>query len=253
MLIHTIHNKFLPKNQISIHSRSLTFLSIPLLLVITSFGFLLHKLYGVLAPYRDSGDLVAAAYSLGIAHPPGYGFYTIITKIGMLLFPFGNVAYRANFLSALWTSLAIGIFYCALRKFVRPASAVVALLIWIVSPAVIQLSIVSEMYSLNALLCSLVVFCLAHAISVKRDGHEGLTIQTVLFTLAFYIVGLGLNNQPTLVLILPGLLFYTWNLNHRVSNLFSLKQIAMVFIFGLIGFSLVFYYPIRSFQEPWID
>src|SRR4051812_3225264 len=86
------------------------------LCIVAVFGFLLRFSYGVLSPYRDSGDLVAAAASLGIAHPPGYAVYTLLSKIGFLLFPFANLAYRANFLSALWTSLTCALLYKILSK-----------------------------------------------------------------------------------------------------------------------------------------
>ena len=120
----------------------------PFLLIILTFGFLLKILYGTLAPYRDSGDLVASAFSLGIAHPPGYCFYTLLTKMGMLIFHLGNFAYRTNLLSSLWTSITVGILFMILRKSHHWSASLLALTIWFLSPSVIRLSIVSEMYSL---------------------------------------------------------------------------------------------------------
>ncbi|MCB0407393.1 MAG: DUF2723 domain-containing protein, partial [Bdellovibrionales bacterium] len=51
-------------------------------------------------PGGDSGELITVAYRLGVAHPPGYPLYTILAHL-MGYIPFGNVATRINFMSAL--------------------------------------------------------------------------------------------------------------------------------------------------------
>ena len=55
----------------------------------------------------DSGELIAAAYSLGIAHVPGHPLYVLIGKLFSFL-PLGNIAYRLNFMSAFFAALALG-------------------------------------------------------------------------------------------------------------------------------------------------
>ena len=86
------------------------------LLVLSSFGFLLTKVYGTLAPYRDSGDLAVSAVTLGIAHPPGYAFYTLLTHAGLQILRFGNRAYQVNLLSCLWTALAVAVLFSTLKR-----------------------------------------------------------------------------------------------------------------------------------------
>lgn len=46
---------------------------------------------------EDSGELITAAYTLGIAHPPGYPLWCILGKLFSLI-PLGNVAWRVNLL-----------------------------------------------------------------------------------------------------------------------------------------------------------
>jgi hypothetical protein len=53
----------------------------------------------------DSGELIVVARGLGIAHPPGVPLWTILAHLASLL-PFGNVAQRINFSSALFAALA---------------------------------------------------------------------------------------------------------------------------------------------------
>lgn len=59
----------------------------------------------------DSGELIAAAYSVGIAHPPGYSLYALFGKILTVLFPIANIAYRVNLLSAVFGSLTCVVLY----------------------------------------------------------------------------------------------------------------------------------------------
>src|SRR4051812_34333959 len=72
-------------------------------------GIFVLLIYGVtLCPSvggGDSGELATVAYTLGIAHPPGYPLYTLFGKLFTTL-PFGTVAWRVNLFSAVCGALA---------------------------------------------------------------------------------------------------------------------------------------------------
>src|ERR1051325_12030626 len=53
----------------------------------------------------DSGELMVAVKTLGVAHPPGFPIYLLLSHI-VALFPLGNVAVRINFASALFAAAA---------------------------------------------------------------------------------------------------------------------------------------------------
>jgi tetratricopeptide (TPR) repeat protein len=53
----------------------------------------------------DSGELIVAARSLGVAHPPGFPLYVLLAHIATLV-PIGSVAVRVNFASAFFACLA---------------------------------------------------------------------------------------------------------------------------------------------------
>jgi hypothetical protein len=55
----------------------------------------------------DGGDLIVAAYTLGVGHPPGYPAYTLLAHLFTLL-PWGSVAFRVNLLSAMGAAVAAG-------------------------------------------------------------------------------------------------------------------------------------------------
>ena len=51
-----------------------------LLVLFISFGVYLHTLTPTVG-FHDSGELITVAYTLGIAHPPGYSLYTLLSKV----------------------------------------------------------------------------------------------------------------------------------------------------------------------------
>ena len=53
----------------------------------------------------DSGELIVAARSLGVAHPPGFPLYVLLAHLATLI-PVGSVAVRVNFASALFAAFA---------------------------------------------------------------------------------------------------------------------------------------------------
>src|SRR5689334_4517186 len=60
--------------------------------------------------FVDSGELILAAKSLGVAHPPGFPLYVLLAHLATAV-PFGNVAARVNFLSALCAALAVAFLF----------------------------------------------------------------------------------------------------------------------------------------------
>ncbi|HWM26613.1 MAG TPA: DUF2723 domain-containing protein [Chthoniobacterales bacterium] len=56
----------------------------------------------------DSGELIVAARSLGVAHPPGFPLWVMLAHLVSLV-PFGSVAVRINFSSALFGALAAAV------------------------------------------------------------------------------------------------------------------------------------------------
>jgi hypothetical protein len=75
-------------------------------LVVFVASFALY--YCTLAPtvtLVDSGELILAARTLGVAHPPGFPLYVLLGHAASLI-PFGNIAVRLHLASALFAALA---------------------------------------------------------------------------------------------------------------------------------------------------
>jgi tetratricopeptide (TPR) repeat protein len=69
----------------------------------------------------DSGELIVAAYGLGVAHPPGVPLWIILAHLASLV-PFGDVAVRINFSSAFFAALACAMLSLAVAELTIIAS-----------------------------------------------------------------------------------------------------------------------------------
>src|SRR2546430_6917268 len=73
----------------------------------------------------DSGELIVVARGLGIAHPPGVPLWIILAHLASLV-PFGNVAQRINFSSALFGALACAMLTLVVAELIITASYLAA-------------------------------------------------------------------------------------------------------------------------------
>ncbi|HEX5491555.1 MAG TPA: DUF2723 domain-containing protein, partial [Candidatus Udaeobacter sp.] len=73
----------------------------------------------------DSGELILAAYGLGVAHPPGVPVWIMLAHIASLV-PIGNVAARINFSSAVFAALACAMVTLVVAEFLIMASGFAA-------------------------------------------------------------------------------------------------------------------------------
>jgi hypothetical protein len=73
--------------------------------------------------FWDAGELIAAAKSLGIPHPPGTPLFVMIAHVWAMLFPFGEYAFRTNLLSALLSAAGAGCFFLVAHESIRAMTA----------------------------------------------------------------------------------------------------------------------------------
>ena len=166
--------------------------------MVTALLFICYLLTAAPGPwYGDPSELVAAAYELGVAHPPGYSLYLLLGKVALLG---GGDAYRMNLLSALFAALSVGMFHLLLIRYTR--SSLVSLFAALsvgVSPLFWSLATVAEVYPLS------IALLLAVPLSAELlPGRRGLF-------LAAYAAGTGAAHHPMgLFFLIPiALLLYT--------------------------------------------
>lgn len=63
----------------------------------------------------DSGELITAAYVLGVAHPPGYPLFCLLGKLFSWL-PFANIAFRVNILAGFFGAGSVFMLYLFIKK-----------------------------------------------------------------------------------------------------------------------------------------
>ena len=147
---------------------------------------------------EDDGLFLMAGFHLGVAHPPGYPIHTLIVHLFTRL-PFGDPAVLGHLSSAVLGALACGAVYgCARLLRASPVPALAAAWLFGVSDQFWSQAIITEVYTLNALL-----FFAAYALVLlaARDPRRGWPLWC-----AAVAWGAGLaNHWPLTVLATPGL------------------------------------------------
>lgn len=166
--------------------------------------FSLFALYlSALCPTIYAGDsslFVAASFSLGSAHPPGYPLYIILGKL-LTFLPFGNIAFKVNLVNALFGSLTcVMVYKTSMELHGNSYASWAAAVICGISPLFFTESVKAEVYTLNSFL-SMVVFYLGLRI-LKGGDFKKLSLMSV------FAVGLGMGNHHTigfmgLILLFP--------------------------------------------------
>ena len=181
----------------------------------------------------DSPELAAAAYRLGIAHPPGYPLYTLVGWLFSHAFPIGNVAFRMNLLSALFGTAACALVYAlALRLTTRPLVAAAGTLALAFSYYFWADALAAEVYTLDAALFAgtlLAAYAWREQPSLRRAAIVGV------------VLGLGLATRTTTLLYVPAVALFVWTAGERSPRAYAAASA------GLLSMLLLYaYLPIRS-------
>jgi len=212
-------------------------------LFIGSFGLYLLTLAPCVA-FWDSGELIAGAFGLGVPHQPGYPLYCMTAKAFSLI-PLGNVAYRANLLSASSFSLATFILYhillemtSELRPWVKAAtSASLSLLAGTLSITWPQAE-AAEVYGLNAVFVTLLIYLIV----IARRGRLSFSRY---MPLSGFVFGLGVVDHQSIVLYAPTLLL-TWLATPGPAMRERVGPMLTALFFMALGLSVYIYLPVRA-------
>lgn len=196
----------------------------------------------------DSGELCAAAYTLSIAHPPGYPLYTLVGWLFSHI-PLGSVAFLLNLESALFSAVSVYFGFLIIEFILNnsilklnkiPNMLIPALgaLIWGLSTTLWANSVGAEIYSLSMAIVTVTVFLFTRY-------HKTPSLKLMIFV--FYIYGLALANHLAVIAIAPVLLSILFWPN------FSLRNFGAAVLAALTAISLYLYLPLRSLNYPIID
>jgi len=204
--------------------------------------FFFYSLFGT-ARYvtgEDAGELIAAAYCLGVPHPPGYPLWVLLAHAFTYL-PFGSVAFRVAWMSTIFAAMTL--LAVALIVLERTRSRRAAVLgAWVLATAFEfrEQAYIVEVYTLNCFFiaaCILLLFLWDN----RRDPK---------WLYAFAAVyGLSLGNHFTMPLLGPVFgAFILWR--DRPWNVPRYGRMLAVAALGVLPYLMLY---IRSQADPPMD
>ncbi|HMN27950.1 MAG TPA: DUF2723 domain-containing protein, partial [Caldilineaceae bacterium] len=153
----------------------------------------------------DGAELLAAAWSNGVPHPPGYPLYMLLLRgwlsLGRWLNPDADLARLGNLLSALCAALSVGVTTLVAGGVLgrvprRWLWAGLAALAWAISPLLWGQAVVTEVYALHVLFVALLGWT-----TLNRRGDWRYLIP---------VIACGVAHHLTFILLLPAVLYLLW-------------------------------------------
>jgi len=188
---------------------------------------------------------------LGIAHPPGYAFYTLIAKAWQILVPLGSIAYRTNLLASAagaWVATAV---YLIVRDLIAHAGerdkgaflalvpALFAALNIAVAPDVWQHSIHSNAHIISTALAATHLWLLVRWWRTGKDAWLAAFAVTVGWAATQHpITMMGVPAYGVFILIVRPTIFRQW------------KTMLLLIGCALLGLTPLLYFPLRSPTAP---
>ena len=160
----------------------------------------------------DGGELITAAVTLGIPHPPGYPTFVLLGKL-ISFIPLGTIAYRFNIFSALCASIAAGFVTMTANDSLQGsktdwAAALATGLTIALTPIVWSQAVVTEVYALNlAFIAACLWALLGHRSTIIVGVFLGLAITTHLTSLLLLPLVFLLSSKNEWLRLLTGLIW----------------------------------------------
>ena len=231
----------------------------------------------------DSGELMLAAYGLGVAHPPGVPLWVMLTHLASIV-PVGNVAVRINFSSAVFAALACAMltlvvaelivtasYFAAQRRnkaarhagnvessntgqFLMFAPAVTAGLVMAFSRTLWAYATITEVYALNALLILLVFFLVVRwrrrIIETRQNFSAAVTTHDIWIYTAAFVFGLAMGvHHVTVGLTLPAIAVVVYRTEGP--KFFTSRRLLYAALVSFGGLILVYsYLPWAAWRSP---
>ncbi|HLF26612.1 MAG TPA: DUF2723 domain-containing protein [Anaerolineae bacterium] len=211
-----------------------------------------------LAPTQVPGDpseYTFIPWILGIAHPPGYAFYTLLAALWQRLIPVGDVAYRTHLLAATAGATSATLVYASVvtilkaqptnqpsnhfTELARYLAAIFAALSFAFAADVWQHSIHINAHIITLLLATTSLFLLVRWWATSSNRW--------LYAFAL-VAGFSPAQHPLLVFAFPA--YAVFILLVRPGILREPRALPALIACAAIGLSVFLYYPLRSPATP---
>src|ERR1044071_1268753 len=204
----------------------------------------------------DTSESIAAAYTLGIPHPPGNPLFVILGRVFSILPIATNIAVRINILAAVCSAVAAGMWFLITERVLvswfperwqRVLGGVVAALIGATAFTVWNQSVVNEKVYTVSLVGIAIISWLTVRWSDEPDGRKA----DRTLVLISYLLGLGYANHMAGMLPAPAVALAVLIVRPRtVLRWRLLLACAGVIVLGLTPFATQ---PIRAAYFPAIN
>jgi hypothetical protein len=226
----------------------------PLLLLLIPLLYLATMARGLVL--GDPTEYTLVANVLGIAHPPGYAFITLVGKLFQTLIPFGGIPWRMHLLAGTAATLAAVALFLALRA-LRHGLGVAARGDGLVAGlfAALSIALAADVWQ-HAIHANphiiTATFLAANLYLLTRWWASGDDTATPrddrwLYGAAF-LAGLGVTHHPLTVFSAPAYLLFVLAVRPRLWR--RPRTLLWLGLAVLLGLSLFLYYPIRSPMQP---
>lgn len=163
------------------------------------FFFLVFQSTGIYG--GDSGDLVTAAFELGVPHPPGYPLYTFLVWLATRI-PFSTPAWRAGLMSSIPHAITLACMYLFTKRLTKSVAAgVFSTLVLAGNYLFFLYSVTPEVFALFDLFVILLIYFLN------------------IPPLFAFLFGLSLTHHHVILFLFPAMVFFFRNnFKFRISN-----------------------------------
>lgn len=228
-------------------------LIIPAVLFLVVFLMFLMTLPDINTGIADSDELLTVAKIFGVAHPPSYPLYTVLSAVfGRLPVPFLTFAGKINLSNTIYHAFTVVFIYLSLKlmleslikkNWLRELLSVLGSLSLAFCISFWFYGIVAEVFSLNNLFASMLIYLGFLYAKTKKTG---------LLLVAAVVGGLGLSNQQAIVLLYPAFFLFMILQNWRV--VLDWKLVSAVLALLAVSFILPYtYLPIAAQKGPVIN
>lgn len=143
--------------------------------------------------FEDTGELITAAWCLGISHPPGVTWHTLLGRLFQQL-PVGDLAFRTTLLSCASAAGAVTAAAGIARALGGPVAGWTAAVALAGTPTLWWQASIADKYALSACLLALAAGALARAWSTQ-DARR--------LSPAWFLAGVALSHHPQGLFLVP--------------------------------------------------
>lgn len=204
----------------------------------------------------DTSEYIAAAYTLGLPHPPGNPFFVLIGRVFTILPIAPNIAMRVNLLAALSSAISAGMWFLITERVLvgwfearwqRIVGGALAVLIGATAFTVWSNSVVNE----KVYTVSLAFLAICSWLIVRWCDEPDSPQADKILVLVAYLAGLGYANHMAGLLVLPAAGIAV--LLRKPTTILKWKLILVAVAALVLGGSSFATQPIRAAHNPPIN